>query len=355
MNIRLLAALALFGASAASAQTSYRLVTSDLSRFYRAVDVAKGGDSVALANAFREEYLKKGTDGLREFVLIRLGRETVMSKLADLKWDRSRAMAAMNGAKGNPDRAMFDSVILPQAYDAASRALARTYLSRRSYYDAVRQNIISVDTASRTKAAIKAAFDKMKEYYPEATYPDVYFVVGQLATGGTTFGPHLLIGTEMYGRDAKTPLDQLSDWQRAVVGEAKDLTSIVAHEYAHTLQGARDGPQTLLRAALGEGSADFIAELVSGSHIINPAYAYGDAHTVELWAEFKSAMDSTDTSKWLYNGSTSKDRPGDLGYWIGYRIAKAYYEKATDKKAAVREILLYRNPKEFLGRSGWPE
>ena len=335
------------------AQPSYRLVTSDISAFYRAVDAAKGGDSVAYANAFRSEYLKKGSDGLREFVLIRLGRQTAMATVQQLGWDRERTMKAMGAAPGSSDRAVFDTLVLPRAYEEASRGLARTYLSRRAYYDAIRPNLMAVDTAARVKSAIKAAFDKMRQLYPEATYPDVYFVVGRLATGGTTFGDHLLIGTEIYGRDPSTPIGELSDWEKGVTGQADQLPVIVAHEYAHTLQGAREGSGTLLRAALGEGSADFIAELIAGAHILNPAYEYGDAHVPELWSEFKVAMDSTDMSKWLYNGSASKDRPADLGYWIGYRIAKAYYDKASDKTAAVRDILLFRDAKDFLSKSGF--
>lgn len=70
----------------------------------------------------------------------------------------------------------------------------------------------------------------------------------------------------------------------------------------HTLRGERTGPRTLLSAALDEGSADFIAELISGKHIINPAYAYGDAHAQALWMEFAAVMDSARTEGWMYEG-----------------------------------------------------
>jgi uncharacterized protein YjaZ len=59
----------------------------------------------------------------------------------------------------------------------------------------------------------------------------------------------------------------------------------------------------------------------------------------------------TDLSKWLYNGTM--DKPGDLGYWIGYRIVKSYYQHAADKRRALREILEMTNPKAFLATSGW--
>jgi uncharacterized protein YjaZ len=59
----------------------------------------------------------------------------------------------------------------------------------------------------------------------------------------------------------------------------------------------------------------------------------------------------TDLSKWLYNGTLTK--PGDLGYWVGYRIVKSYYEHAADKRRALRDILDMKDPKTFLARSGW--
>lgn len=328
----------------------YTLVTDDLSRFYSAVD-AGGSDSVALAQAFRKQYLDRGSPGLREFALIRLARNTAMGAVQKLGWDENRAMASIDAAPASADRRVFDSAVAEPAFNAAAKALARTYLARRAYYDAIRPNLIAVDTARQVKSAITTAFRRMRALYPAATYPKVYFLVGRLSTGGTTFGENLLIGTEIYGRDSSTPTGQLSDWERSVTGQAKDLASIVAHEYVHTLQG-HSGPQTLLSQSLLEGGADFVAELIAGAHIINPAYEYGDAHADDLWAEFKGSMDSSDFSKWLYNASTIKDRPADLGYWAGYRIVKAYYDKSTDKRAAISDIIALKNPSALLHASG---
>ena len=52
---------------------------------------------------------------------------------------------------------------------------------------------------------------------------------------------------------------------------------------------------------------------------------------------------------WRFPG----DRPGDLGYWMGYLIAKAYYERARDKAKAIREILTIRDFDRFLEASGY--
>ena len=81
-------------------------------------------------------------------------------------------------------------------------------------------------------------------------------------------------------------------------------------------------------------------------------YAWGDAHERELWTLFQQEMHGTDYSKWLYNGNI-KDRPDQLGYWMGYQIAEAYYEKATDKQQAIRELLNIQDFAQVLAKSGY--
>jgi uncharacterized protein YjaZ len=57
-------------------------------------------------------------------------------------------------------------------------------------------------------------------------------------------------------------------------------------------------------------------------------------------------------SPWLYQ-SKDKNRPQDLGYWMGYQIVKAFYGNMEDKEKAVFEILNIKNFPEFLFKSGY--
>ena len=66
---------------------------------------------------------------------------------------------------------------------------------------------------------------------------------------------------------------------------------------------------------------------------------------------FAADVDKTDLSDWLDN--TTPDKLGDLGYWVGYRIVKSYYQHADDKHLALREIIEMTDPKMFLAKSGW--
>jgi hypothetical protein len=42
-----------------------------------------------------------------------------------------------------------------------------------------------------------------------------------------------------------------------------------------------------------------------------------------------------------------------MGYWVGYRIARAYYDRAADKRRALNEILTIRDFDAFLAASGY--
>ena len=50
-----------------------------------------------------------------------------------------------------------------------------------------------------------------------------------------------------------------------------------------------------------------------------------------------------------------RSRPADLGYYVGFRIAESYFERTTDKKKAIRDILTARDYPAFLRASGYGE
>ena len=206
-----------------------------------------------------------------------------------------------------------------------------TYVnSRRATYDSVRAAKLDVTRAERE---IRAAFHKLKEIYPDAVFPDVYFVIGRFNSGGTSTKHGLLIGAEMYRDPASLP-------------------GIVSHELIHFQQ--HYDTRKLLEHSFLEGTADFVAELIAGQHINNAAHQYGMAHEAELWAAFRTQFDKTDFFPWMY-GRPTDGKPNDLGYFIGYRIAQAYYNRATDKQRAVKEIITGRNGnvRELLAMSGY--
>jgi uncharacterized protein YjaZ len=130
------------------------------------------------------------------------------------------------------------------------------------------------------------------------------------------------------------------------------LTHMVAHEMVHSLQAGFAG-ETLLASSLNEGVAEFVCELISGrvSNIHLEAWTAG--REAEIEQRFARDMNATDRSQWLYNGVGTPETPGDLGYWVGYRIARAYYERAPEKRRAIAEMLRAVDARAFLRDSGW--
>jgi hypothetical protein len=274
------------------------IVTSDLDRFWIALD--KAGPDIN-PEVINELYLKPGTKGIKGFT------------------------------KGRIKNAEYLSGIIK---------------SHTKYYHAIKS---STDSIAGMKDQIRQSLVKLKELYPKAIFPPVYFVIGALSSGGTSSNDGLIIGAEMYGLAAKTPTDELNDWLLTVIKPVNQVPHIVAHELIHFQQEYDGG--TLLAASIKEGSADLLAELISGKHINQHVHEFANPKEKELWLEFKERMNGTDYTGWLY--SSVKGRPNDLGYWMGYKITKAYYDQAQNKKAALEEILHIRNFNTFLEKSGY--
>ena len=229
----------------------------------------------------------------------------------------------------------------------------------RDYYLGVRAN---TENLENTTNEIFSGFFRLKQLYDEAVFSDIVFVIGALSTGGTVVkNGQMVIGTEMFSTDDNTPLDGLNEWQRKVVRNQTFLSSIVIHELIHVQQfrikletgdSIVDG-NSLLDQALSEGIADFVTYLVLGRFFNDFIHDYADPIEADLWKEFESEMEGTNVSRWLYNGSNSGGRPGDLGYYLGYKIAEHFYNQSSDKTAALKTILEVRDGQQFLALSGY--
>lgn len=221
----------------------------------------------------------------------------------------------------------------------SGKNLSKTIQQNLAYYQQIRASSLSI---ANQKDALHNYFLTLKKLYPTAIFPDVYFVIGAKNTGGTTFKGGLIIGAEMFGKATPTFKPRLN---------IELVNQVVIHELVHFQQNYAPN-NTLLAQCIREGAADFICELVTGSHSNQAIYTFGDQHQKELWAEFAKNLDSQNWSPWLYS-SKDKNRPQDLGYWMGYQIVKAFYARMEDKEKAVFEILNIKNFPEFLLQSGY--
>jgi hypothetical protein len=286
-------------------------VTSDIPHFWAAYDA---GGSNGTSAPFQTEYLDRASAGLRDFIGL---RSVTAASLA---------------------------------------AMVRTY---PRYFADIRTSTLRLANDAALTARMREGYVRMKDLYAGAVFPPVTFLIGRFSTGGTTSTTGMLVGLEFYALGPNTPTDELAQFQRDNVRPLDSLPVIVAHEHTHILQARAGGimghsSKNLLEQSLLEGSADFIGELIAGSNINARLRDYAIPREAALWNEFKAAMHGTDVSQWLYNqGSATSARPGDLGYFIGYRIAQAYYNRTSDKRAAVRAIIDVRDADQFLTQSGY--
>jgi len=198
----------------------------------------------------------------------------------------------------------------------------------------------------RAKTRLGEALRKLGQIYPQAKFPAVSIVVGRGNPVGVGDSSGVYIG-----------LEALCAWTTPDPNEEDRLVHVIAHEYVHVQQAAfnaENPDDTVLRIALTEGGAEFLGEVISGSVAYKHLAAAGRGREAEYEAAFaKDVGQKALGSAWVCNGQGTPERPGDLGYWIGYRIAKAYYVNAPDKAAALRDIIELRDEKAFLAKSGW--
>ena len=269
--------------------------TEDVERFYKIYDAAGGHPS---ADQLQHDYLDQGTPGLHHLAQVRnvTGERIAQAIEAhpELYTDARTCMAA-----------------LPQVRDR-----------------------------------LNAAFRKLLVLYPEAQKPPVTIVVGRgrpLAISGP--GDGVQIGIEaMCAPNARFLNPNVED----------RFVHVIAHEYVHSQQSSKltdDEHPTVLERSLLEGAAEFIGEMMSGDVAYGLFRASTKGHEKEIETKFAADVDKTGLSDWLDN--TTPEKVGDLGYWVGYRIVKSYYQHAADKRAAIHEIIQMSDPHAFLTKSGW--
>lgn len=272
-----------------------RLVLDDVENFIRVQGLlAESTDSFAV---LQTEYLDKGTPGLKMFIE---------------KYDFT-AERLLNAIRKHPEK--YSSL---QDMPAGIRA----------YEPEMRQ-----------------AFIKLKEVVPQAVFLPTYFLVGAYRGigSGSIEGP--LITVEKWSLPIEGEITML-------IHETVHIQQVVAVGYEKYV--ALFGPEkSLLGLCIREGTAEFIADLVTGSMTQDGAIDFIRANEARLWEQFQGEMHGAETGDWMW--STPKDslQPPHVGYVLGALICQAYYDKAEDKAQAVQDILGVTDYAAFLEASGY--
>jgi len=268
--------------------------------------------------------------------------------------DVTRFYVLYDATQGQPTVAQLEQAYLGQASSSLQEFARLRRVTAQRIADQMRSDPAMyargrqcLQVLPAVQARLAKSFARLAELYPQAKFPPVAIVVGRGRPVGITNPSGVTIGLEaLCAADFMNP--DLED----------RFVHVIAHEYAHIQQlgptdfEPGDPDATVLRVSLAEGVAEFVAELISGN-VGNARHAgWTQGKEMQIETAFVRDMDSTDLSAWCFN-YRSPDQPYDLGYWVGYRIAKAYYTRATDKPAALARMLDIEDPKAFLAGSGW--
>lgn len=267
--------------------------TDDVTRFYDIYDRANGQPTAAQLQRF---YVEPGSEGLHHLMRVR-------------NLDSERIA-----------RALMDQ---PELY-----ANARTCL----------------DALPRIRERLRQSFESLLRRYPEAARPPITILISR--------GKPVAIAGP--GTGVQVALEALcSDTAARYLGANVEdrFVYLIAHEYIHVQQAPEEPNPTVLERALQEGVADYLGELISGGISNVAVHQSARGRELEIEERFAADLDRTDLSAWFDN--TTAEGVGQLGYWVGYRIAKAYHSNAADPQAAVREMIRMTDAHDFLARSNW--
>ncbi|MFT3793185.1 TPR end-of-group domain-containing protein [Flavobacterium sp.] len=274
-----------------------KFITADLANFYRAFDLALK-DSAKAKTIFRKEYFVKGSDGLQDFFVTKIRDEDQFVK---------------------------------------------TIFKYKDFYAKARHTVLQTTAIKGPVYKNAAVFEDL---YPQAVFPDVYFLIGKFNSNGTISDNGLLIGTEQMSKTPDTDTSNWNAWQREWIMDFSHIPVTVAHELVHFNQDGMKRENSLLCYAMIEGSAEFVAALITGE--TDGDYTAFKGREQQIWQDFKNERQQDLYSEWI---QASDKRPRNALYWAGYLISKAYYENASDKKQAIYDLLHIQDYEAFYQKS----
>ncbi|WP_316749868.1 hypothetical protein [Pedobacter gandavensis] len=291
-------------------QNNAGFITADIDNFWIAYDkIINSKDSIEQYNYLNKLYLEKGTPGLK----------------------------AIMEARNYTAKSYIDAI--------------NTY---PLFWNSIRKNTLKAKSFAKGIATDVA---KMKKLYPELKPANVYFTIGALRTSGTTLNGMVLIGAELVLTDSDTETKELMATLPHLKAyfDSKPIQNtgfLNVHEYVHTQQKTTIANNLLAQCTM-EGVAEFLAVKATGKTSPTPAIAYGKAlaekdlsgdkkgktNEERINAAFSAQMFNASNGFWLYSNMQNQFEQRDLGYYVGYAICEKYYEKASNKRLAIKEMI----------------
>ncbi|QHL88416.1 hypothetical protein GU926_13625 [Nibribacter ruber] len=240
---------------------------------------------------------------------------------------------------------------------------AQSYIEAMNQYplfwNSIRANTQKADGFGKE---IEKEVTKLRKLYPSLRPSKVYFTIGAFQSGGTTLQDRVLIGSELSLVDKSVITSEFPKSLNHLTthfqtNPINDVVFTNVHEYVHTQQKATTGDNLLANTVM-EGVAEFVTVKATGKKSSSPAIKYGSENAERVRQRFAKEAMNLYVNNWFYNTTENEFNTRDMGYYVGYAICEKYYNKAKDKKQAIKEMieLDFNNEQalhQFIEQSGY--
>lgn len=265
---------------------------------------------------------------------------------------------------------VFQKIVLDRATESFKEFIKRNNITAKNYaaqirrypkfYRSIRANSLKL---IQSETEIKSLVQKLRDIYPNLVYADFCIAFGNFYTGGTVSVNSktriVYIGLEYHGLDSSTVVSEFNETMKDYLSRSNFFRTVI-HELVHVQQTTHGRKVSkayyggdLVNSILREGVPDFIAKLIVPNGNDGRYIGYGVLHERKLKNELKSELWQSDRSKWIYNSKKEDGRPSDLGYFMGSKIANAFYEKYKSSPDVIKLIIEIEDAKEFVSKSGY--
>jgi hypothetical protein len=245
------------------------------------------------------------------------------------------------------------SNITAKSYTVQARRFPKFYRSLRA------SSLKLVDSEKE----IRSLVTKLQNIYPDFVSADICIGIGNFKTGGTVYSDKktrlVYIGLEYHGVDSTTIVSEFNEPMNQYFSRSNFFRTII-HELVHVQQETHGRAvaksyhgDKLVHSVLREGIPSFVSKLVYPGGNDGIYVEYGLQHETELKEKLKSELWQPETKYWLYNSNSVIGQPIDLGYFMGARIANAYYENYSSNRDVIRQIIEIRQIEKFIDQSSY--
>lgn len=287
--------------------------------------------------------------------------------------DAHRFAAVFEAANGTPTAEQLQTgyldsagrgveIFTPGRIQNADHLAATVAVNVEAYRRAIE---VCLPIAEAMNGELREIYAGIHALLPEAELPEIHVVFGAGNSGGTAGAGAQVLGLEVICANAESE-DEIR----------RTFRKFFAHETVHTFQSWPEADvlaaDPLLAIALMEGTADFIAELVTGDVPGPEREAWARANEDQVWQHFAEdratirdgftigengmqhdAAARAAADRWYWNyGRAPEGWPYEMAYWTGRMIAQGYYENAGDRDQALRDLIALEDPAAILAASG---